>query len=389
MDQRASLFRLLCWVGLLVPLIPFVPMVVLVVPLALTTFCTSWGALNRGSQISLLSRLSIAADGGLPYANEVEASMPGAGRSRREGLEALANRLREGQSLGEAIDDSGPLIPRGEILAIRATDGTPALPAILRDAARRSVDGLSKLRDGGDALPLQAYFLNVFLIVVLLVGFLMYWIIPKYKAILGDFGISLPPLTRRLIDFSDSAVSYWFVAGPLLFIPVALLLLSPVVSLFGWENLNFPLLMRWFPRRDAPEILRTVAAVIDSGRPLSESLAQLARRHPREDMRARLDRIAFAFERGHFSWDLLCRDGFLKRDEADALDAAAANNHLTWALRTLADGIDSRQRIQTAWAFELQRPILIGLLGVIVALVCIAMFLPLIHVIDHAAELGP
>jgi len=388
-EQRASLFRLLCWAALLIPLIPFVPAVVLVVPLVLTTVFSSWGAVNRGSQISLLWRLSVASENGLPYADEVEASSPGAWRSRRESLAALANRLRDGQPLGDAVDDGTPLIPRGDILAIRATDGTPALTSTLQDAAQRSVRNLTELRDGGDALPLQVYFVNVFLVVLLLVGFLTYWIIPKYKAIFNDFEIVLPSPTRRLIELSDTASGYWFIAGPLLFLPMALLLASPLVALIGWENLNFPLIMRWFPRRDAPEVLRTIAAIVDSGRPLSATLDEIARRHPREDLRVRLDRVAAELDQGEFSWSVLSRDGFLKREEAEALDAAAANNHLAWALRALADGMDARQRVRTAWAFEWQRPILISVLGGIVAFVCIAMFLPLIEVVDKAAGMGP
>src|SRR5436190_7099879 len=122
-EQRASVFRLLCWIVVFTPLTPFVPFLVLVVPVVLTTVFSSWGALNRGSQISLLWRLSIAAENGLPYADEVESASPGAGLHRREGLVALANRLRDGQSLGDAMDDGTPLVPRGDILAIRATDG--------------------------------------------------------------------------------------------------------------------------------------------------------------------------------------------------------------------------------------------------------------------------
>jgi type II secretory pathway component PulF len=384
-EQRASVFRLLAWVALLTPLTPFVPFLVLVVPVVLTTAFSSWGALNRGSQISLLWRLSVAAENGLPYADEVESASPGAGLHRRESLTALANRLRDGQSLGDAMDDGSPLVPRGDILAVRATDGTPALASVLRDSANRSVRNLSQLRDGGDALPLQAYFVNVFLIVVFLVGFLMYWIIPKYKEIFNDFGIELPQLTKRLIEISDGASGYWFVVGPLLFLPVAALVISPLIALAGWENLNFPLLMRWFPRRDAPEVLRTVAAIVDSGRPLGATLEQLAKRHPREDLKARLDSVAMELEQGESSWQVLHRQRFITRGEAASLDAAAANNHLSWALRTLADTLDARQRIRTAWAFEWQRPILIGTLGVIVAFVCISMFLPLVECIDQVA----
>lgn len=388
LDQRASLFRLLSWLVLLMPLVPFLPVVVLVVPLALTTVLSSWGALNRGSQISLLWRLSIASENGLPYAEEVESASPGAGRHRREGLAALANRLRDGQSLGHAIDDGSPLLPRGDILAIRATDGSPALATTLRESARRSVRNLSELREGGAALPLQAYVVNVVVILLIIVSFLMYWIIPKFKEIFNDFGVELPAISKRLFDLSSSAGTYWFIVGPVLFLPMALLLTPPIIALAGWENLNFPLLMRWFPRRDAPEVLRIIAAVVESGRPIGATLTELAGHHRRDDLRTRLDRVAAELETGEYSWEILCRDGFIRRDEAAALDAAAGNNHLAWALRTMADGIDSHQRTRTAWFLEWQRPVLIGSLGIFVAFICCAMFLPLVMVIERAREIG-
>jgi len=172
----------------------------------------------------------------------------------------------------------------------------------------------------------------------------------------------------------------------LLFVPAALLLVSPLISLVGWENLNFPLLMRWFPRRDAPEVLRTIAAIVDSGRPLSETLAEIAMHHPREDLRRRLSRVACDLGDGEFSWAVLCHDRFLRRDEAAALDSARANGHLAWALRSLADAVEARQRMRTAWAFEWQRPVLIGVLGALVAFVCVGLFLPLATIVEHTAE---
>ena len=63
------------------------------------------------------------------------------------------------------------------------------------------------------------------------------------------------------------------------------------VYLVGWGNLNWPLLMRWFPRRDAPGVLRSLAVAAASGRLLSAVVRGLGERHPRRDLGERLGRI--------------------------------------------------------------------------------------------------
>lgn len=389
LEQRASLFRLLSWIVVLMPLLPFVPGFIFVVPLVLTTFLSSWGALNRGTQISLLWRLTIASENDLPYAPEVEAASIGAGRRRREELASLADRLRDGQTLEAALGDGSPLVPRGDLLSIRATDGTPALSETLRASANRAIARLADMRESGAALPTQAYIMNVMLVLMAIGAFLMYYIVPKYKEILNDFGVPMPPISRGLIKFSDEVLTHWYVMGPLACLPMVLLLLPPVIVLAGWENLNFPLLMRWFPRKDAPEILRILAAIVDSQRPLDASVAELASRHPREDLRSRLGRVASELESGNCSWSVLEHERFINRDEAAALDAAAGNNHLAWAMRSLADSIESRQRIRTDWILEWQRPVLIGGLGLAVGAFCLGMFMPLVTMIESLSREFP
>jgi type II secretory pathway component PulF len=346
-----------------------------------STVLTCWAASSRGSESSLLWRLAIAVENGIPLAPEVEAAAIGAGQRRREALFGLADRLRDGRSLADSLEVGPRLLPRQTILAIRAAEKTDALPEILRAAADRGVRDLADLGGPQDLLPFQAYIVNVFVIAVAIVSFIMYFIIPKFVDIFHDFGVELPPVSRALIQAADGALSSWWIVTPLILVPVALVMLPPIVTLLGWQNLNFPLLMRWFPRRDAPDVLRTLAVAVDK-RPLPEALADIASHHHREDMRRRLARLVEALHHGDCSWEILAREGFIRRAEAQALDAATGLGHLSWAMNALADVIEHRQRVREAWWAEWQRPLLVLVLAGLVAFIVFGLFSPLITLLN-------
>jgi type II secretory pathway component PulF len=381
-DRNASLFRLSCWMVLLTPLAAFLPPVFIVAPMIATTVLTIWRANSRGHEASLLWRLAIATENGLPIADEVEAAATDASVGKQAALLGLADRLRNGRSLADSLEVGPRLVPRPVILAIRAAERTDGLADVLRRAADRSVREIGDAGGPRDGLPFQAYIANVCLIVMLVVAFLTYWIVPKFKSIFNDFGIELPASTKMLIGASTGFADFWFLLLPIVTVPVGVLMLPAVISLLGWQNLNVPLLMRWFPRRDGPPILRALSVAIEQERPLPEFLGELAGHHHRDDMRGRLGRIAETVRQGEDPWTVFGREGFLRKPEVAALTSASAAGHLPWALRSVADVIEHRQRVREAWWTEWQRPIVVFCLAALVGFICIAMFTPIIEVIE-------
>jgi type II secretory pathway component PulF len=140
--------------------------------------------------------------------------------------------------------------------------------------------------------------------------------------------------------------------------------------------------MRWFPRRDGAAVLRALAAAVEAGRPLSEAVAILAEHHHRDDLRDRLKRVAAALDQGESPWNVLNREGLIGRADAKALDAAMRAGDLAWGLNSMADVLDHRQNVRSAWWLEWQRPILMAIVGGAVAFAPIALFLPLIRVFE-------
>lgn len=381
-DRNASLFRLSCWMVLLTPLAAFLPPVFIIAPMVATTVLTVWRANSRGHEASLLWRMAIATENGLPIADEIETAAMDASVNRQAALLGLADRLRNGRSLADSLEVGPRLIPRPVILAIRAAEKTDGLADVLRGAANRSVREIGDAGGPRDVLPFQALIANVCLVVLLVVTFLTYFIVPKFKNLFSDFHLELPASTNLLISASSGFADFWFLLLPIVTVPVGLLMLPALISLLGWQNLNLPLLMRWFPRRDGPPILRALAVAVEQQRPLPEFLGELSKHHHRDDLRGRLGRVAETVRHGENPWTILGREGFLRDPEVTALTTAASAGHLPWALRSVADVIEHRQRVREAWWAEWQKPIVVLGLASLVGFICVSMFMPLVKLLE-------
>jgi len=56
-----------------------------------------------------------------------------------------------------------------------------------------------------------SFYVSVVMFKLLLVGgFIMYYIIPKYKVIFEGFDAKLPALTERVISISNIGVNFWY-----------------------------------------------------------------------------------------------------------------------------------------------------------------------------------
>ncbi|MBX3442460.1 MAG: type II secretion system F family protein [Planctomyces sp.] len=381
-DRNQAIFQLACWCLMLLPLAGFVPPLVIVAPACLTTMVLILSAMRAGQRSNLLHRMAIAMESSLPLADEIDAAAYGLPSAKAVPLLSLADRLRSGRTLSDALSVGTPLVPRSTILAIRAAEGTDQLPVVLRQAADASIQTLTEVGGPRDLLPLQSYLISVLFILLGVISFLMYWIIPKFKNIFNDFGVELPGSTMLLIHLSDGMGAMWYLSLPMILIPMALLFLPFLVATIGWENLNAPLLMRWFPRRDAPELLRTLSVGVAAEQPLPLVLSELAAHHHRQDLQRRLHRIVDSVEQGESPWAALRRERIVRADEQAALEASAAAGHLPWALRSLGDVIESQQKLRTGWWLEWTRPVLLIAFASVVGFCCIALFLPLVRLLN-------
>ena len=139
---------------------------------------------------------------------------------------------------------------------------------------------------------------------------------------------------------------------------------------------------RWFIRWHSPDVMRALSHSIAQDVPLENALLAIAR-HP-GPLRLR-ERLAWAIgelKAGSPSWQTLERAGVLRHYETIVLETAEQTGNLPWALETLATGIERRTAFRLQASLEILRPVLMIMLSIIVGFITIALFMPLIKLLN-------
>jgi protein transport protein HofC len=362
------------------------PMVLLVLGILLVPpagiLCIFLPFARRGPtyQEALLRVMAISAERSMPLAPGVQAFGTLCGGGYRRRVLALSYLLDAGVPLPQALANVPGVLPKSAIVLACVGWSEGALASSLREAI-----GALEIRKAyrNAFLPKIGYLFGTFMVMQLIVGGLLYFITPKLMAIYQDFGTTVPPFTAWVTRAGN-----WAFGSGLLFL-LSLLELVIIVyipfSYFGWVRWDVPFLERLYRRRDAAAILRSLAIGVDGGRPMSSSLALLAGFYPRNWVRERL-RLAYrSIEEGRSWFDSLRIHGLIRAADAAVLESAQRTGNLSWALRAMADGNDRSLGYRLNAISQVIFPILVILLGLIVALIAISYFLPLVTLIESLA----
>ena len=339
------------------------------------------GSRRRAQEAELLWMLATSVVSHRNLADDVEAYARGSWGKRHERLVELAHRLRSGLPSSELAVPQG-LLSRTATLEIQAGLQSGRLAEALRNAAIKHTRELTAGAHSLDAHAALTYPAAILTVMVLILGFLMYYIIPKFKRIFDDFGTELPRMTVQLIRGSDAFVNYWYLASPLIYLTGAAVVVAAMAHYHGWQVLWQRWAGRWMVRPHTSDVLRSLAETVAMGSPLDRGFDPFVTSSGPILLQRRAAAVRLALSQGEPCWELLAREGFLRRREVALIEAAQRTGNLPWALHTLADSLDRRLLFRFSAILELLRPVAILILGAIVGFVAIAMFLPLVKLLN-------
>jgi type II secretory pathway component PulF len=292
-------------------------------------------------------------------------------------VEELVRLLENGYPLYRALQTVRGVATRETELAAAVGESTGQLASCLRGAAKRRMSTIWI-----DLVQQCVYVAVVLIVITSVVGFLSYWIVPKFKKIFADFGADLPELSQKFILESDMIGKYWYVALAVVQVLALLAILLWFSSTFRWY---FPGIGSIYRRDARSKVLRCLGLLLETGRTVPESIRVMAQLPFGHVVLERLHDARLQVEQGEPIGESLLRVGLLPARMVPLVHAAERAGNLPWAFVEMADGLYQRTMRLIQRVMQVAFPATVVLLGCLVALVVLSFFLPLVQLVTELA----
>jgi len=198
-------------------------------------------------------------------------------------LREVRDRVREGASLSEALDQQG-LFPKVYVTSVLAGEKSGNLSGVLEYYI-----AYQKLTTGAKKKLIATLIYPTILVTVatMIVTYLVTYVVPQFAKLYSDMNVQLPGVTRLLLSFT---VTYRFDV----LLAVALLI-AGVLGVFAWSRtdqggtvvdrvkLKLPLVGETWIKFQVAQFCRTLSTLLAGGTPLVAALSTSA-----ESVRSRL-----------------------------------------------------------------------------------------------------
>jgi len=374
------------------------------------------GGVNSKQLTSFTRQLSILQDAGMPVLRSLKIlesqAKPGAMKNT---LIDVCDEIEGGATLSEAMSKSPKVFDRLYVNMIKAGEAGGALEVILKRLAEFQERSQALKRKVKGAL---VYPVTVVTFAVGILTFIMLKIVPAFEKIFKDFEATLPAMTQMLISASNFVGTWWWIlpVGP-----ISLWLLIKLLRKFppgrtGWDMfmLKMPIFGQLVEKNIVARTMRTLGTLVASGVPILEAL-HITRETSGNAVFERLyQKVYDAIREGEsiskpmkehsrmtfhpfaaFFWMLFIVGPigllmYITRMTSRIIDDMVVNmidvgeetGELDTMLYKVADNYDEEVSVLTEALMSLMEPLLIIVLGGLVGFIVIALFMPLIALIQ-------
>jgi type IV pilus assembly protein PilC len=347
-----------------------------------TTF--SIGSVRPKQLCTFTRQLSTLQDAGLPILRSLRIlegqAKPG---PLKNSLIGVIEDIESGSTLSEAMGKQPKAFDNLYVNMVKAGEAGGALEIILQRLAEFKERSQSLKRKVQGAM---IYPVAVITVATGIVAFIMYWIIPKFKKIFQDFNIELPDITVWLIKISDFVVDYWYLipAVPFCFWLMIKIIRKNKLGEYIVDKiwLKIPLIGKIVEKATVARTARTLGTLISSGVPILEALIIARDTAGNAVFRKAFDSIYAAIREGE-SMAVPLKEARIVDDlVVNMVDVGEETGALDTMLYKIADVYDEEVSVLVEGLINLLEPMMVVILGLIVGFIVIALFMPLIKLLN-------
>jgi len=296
--------------------------------------------------------------------------------------------VESGSALAEAFGKHPRCFDRLYVNMVKAGEAGGALEVILKRLAdfAEKAQQLKRRIIGAMIYPVV-----VITVAVLILMFIMGFIIPKFKKIFDDFGMKLPWATQMLIGISNWVVDYgWWVVPlmPFLFLAsVKLTRMSKKGAYFiDSAKLWIPIVGMLIKKVAVARSTRTLGTLVSSGVPILEALAIVRETCTNLVFEKAFQRVYESIREGDTIAQPLRESRLVDDMVVNMIEVGEETGDLDSMLYKIADFYDEEVDALVKGLIDVLEPLMIVVLGLMIGSIVIALFMPLLELMEGLSK---
>jgi type IV pilus assembly protein PilC len=349
-------------------------------------------------RITLITRqLSTLQDAGLPLLRSLQIleQQQKPGRLKNI-LYDVCDDVESGNSLSDSFAKHPKAFDRLYVKMVKAGEIGGVLDVILQRLADFMEKGQRLRRRIKGAM---IYPTVVICIAVAIVTGIMYFVIPKFQEIFNDFNVKLPDLTLFLIAASkwiagtsraDQSVpgAVWVIASPFIIFFFFKILRK---TGFGraatdWLVLRIPVIGGLVQKTTVARFTRTLGTLVAAGVPILEAITITKETSGNWVFEKALGQVHDSIREGETFAAPLRKSKVCDSIVVNMIDVGEETGDLDVMLMKIADNYDEEVDVAVASLLSLLEPFMVVILGTIVGGIVLALFLPLVSMIESVSS---
>ena len=309
----------------------------------------------------------------------------------KEALEGIGENIAAGGTFSESLTAYPKIFDNLYVNMVKAGEAGGVLEVVLgrlAEFAEKSEKIKNKVKGA------MIYPIVVLVAAIGITAFLMVTVIPKFKQVFADIlgGAELPAITQFVINTSDWVQHNYITVGIGV---VTLVVLKKIIgrtekgaTVFDWMSLRMPVTGTLVQRTAVSRVTRTLGTLLASGVPILQSLMIVRDTTGNRIVSKALQNVHDAVKEGEGMTAPLSQCWVFPPMVVSMVEVGEETGALAEMLTRIANTYDDEVDNAVAGMTAAIEPALIIVLAVVVGTIVVAMFLPMIKIIQSVSGGG-
>jgi type IV pilus assembly protein PilC len=293
-------------------------------------------------------------------------------------LDAVYEKVKAGTALSDAFAEHPGLFPAVYSASLMAGERSGSLDEVIRRyVAYEKVIGAVKRR----TISALIYPAILVVMMVALIGIIVIRVVPGFSSFYANFGRELPLSTRLIVGVSDFLVTNLWLIG--------IGLVAIVVSAVGWVKqpgqrtrvdallLRLPWAGDTVRKFATSQFARTLATLLGGGLPLVNGLEVAGAAMTNRYLAHELEEVTRRVREGTSLAAAMLERGVFPDVAVKMVEVGESTGALQEMLNSLAEFYDEEIETEVARFITLIEPVILVIMGVVIAAVVLALYMPL------------